>query len=349
MPVPYAAANLGEGNAADAALVAILQRDLRGLGYLAQRIDGRFGPMTNQAVRRLQWDLLNNTGHSTRSDGQAPVVVQSYNRGLGGISGIVDRQTAESMDAMLFDHAFPKLPRSDNPVAANRSVLAVLAAAASRVAPLPFLLSIFSQESGFRHFAVPSAADADDFVVVGLDVDRDNPDRVVSRGYGIGQYTISHHPPRAQEVADFILDPVGNARQALQLLREKFDAFLVGSKPGTQALDREAEHPLLPLRLCKWGLTDPRYMSGCGSCAAGVSHLEIDTATPLYRAATETYGDAVDYPNASYHGVPDRAEFGCDWPYAARRYNGDGPDSYNYQARILRGLLRNDRALEASA
>ena len=34
-------------------------------------------------------------------------------------------------------------------------------------------------------------------------------------------------------------------------------------------------------------------------------------------------------------GVPDRAEFGCDWPYAVRRYNGSGPDSYHYQTTIL--------------
>jgi hypothetical protein len=37
--------------------------------------------------------------------------------------------------------------------------------------------------------------------------------------------------------------------------------------------------------------------------------------------------------------VPDRADFQCDWPYAVRRYNGGGPNSFNYQAIILLNLL----------
>jgi hypothetical protein len=29
----------------------------------------------------------------------------------------------------------------------------------------------------------------------------------------------------------------------------------------------------------------------------------------------------------------------CDWPYATRRYNGGGPNSFNYQAIVLKNLL----------
>jgi hypothetical protein len=46
------------------------------------------------------------------------------------------------------------------------------------------------------------------------------------------------------------------------------------------------------------------------------------------------------YPTADYSGVPDRAEFLCDWPYAVRRYNGSGVDSYHYQTHVLLNLLR---------
>jgi hypothetical protein len=37
--------------------------------------------------------------------------------------------------------------------------------------------------------------------------------------------------------------------------------------------------------------------------------------------------------------VPDRKQFGCDWPYAARRYNGSGVNSYHYQAQVLLRIL----------
>jgi hypothetical protein len=36
--------------------------------------------------------------------------------------------------------------------------------------------------------------------------------------------------------------------------------------------------------------------------------------------------------------VPARERFGCDWPYAVRRYNGGGLPSYHYQARVLRNV-----------
>jgi hypothetical protein len=38
--------------------------------------------------------------------------------------------------------------------------------------------------------------------------------------------------------------------------------------------------------------------------------------------------------------VPERATLGCDWPYAVRRYNGSGVDSYRYQYQVLGRLTR---------
>lgn len=85
-------------------------------------------------------------------------------------------------------------------------------------------------------------------------------------------------------------------------------------------------------------------MRACRDCAAEVGKVDISATTPLYYQATQTYRDARYYQNSLYAGVPDRARFLCDWPYAARRYNGSGPNSFNYQARILRNLLADPLA-----
>ena len=57
------------------------------------------------------------------------------------------------------------------------------------MAPTPFLAAIFRQESGGRQYTVPSPNNPDSFVVLGLDHDDDAaPERITSRGYGLGQH-----------------------------------------------------------------------------------------------------------------------------------------------------------------
>ena len=52
-------------------------------------------------------------------------------------------------------------------------------------------------------------------------------------------------------------------------------------------------------------------------------------------------GSSGVYRTTKYHrverltGVPIRQNVGCDWPYAIRRYNGSGVNSYWYQAEVL--------------
>ena len=99
------------------------------------------------------------------------------------------------------------------------------------------------------------------------------------------------------------------------------------------------QHPLLALRTCRYGPQDPRFLSACQGCARTARKLDIGPATPLFHLSAQTYGQATDYRDPSYAGTPDRADFPCDWPYAVRRYNGGGPNSFNYQARVLRNLL----------
>jgi peptidoglycan hydrolase-like protein with peptidoglycan-binding domain len=338
MAVTYRDARLGSGGADDPALVRDLQRDLRRLGFLRRTIDGQFGPATRAAVCALQFDLLHNDG-TQADDGAPPVPFTTWKGGVAAITGVVDAALADSIAAALGDARVTWLPESADPVAANRAVLAAVSATVTAVAPTPFLLAIFRQESDLQHYAVPEGPnDSDSFVTVGLD--RNGAEnQVTSRGYGLGQYTIFHHPPIPTEVAGFILDPQQNVMYAYRELRDKFDHFVVGTTEATWADDRKSEHPLLSLRLCRYTPDDPKYMSGCQECAQQVRKLEIGPETPVYDGAGANYSPASYYPDPRYSGVPDRAEFLCDWPYAVRRYNGSGPNSFNYQAIILQNLL----------
>src|ERR1700730_15501950 len=87
-------------------LAKILQEDLRSLGYLRAGIDGRFGDGTASAIRALQQDLLTAGQHG--SDGDAPVALQTFNRGrVTGLSGVVDERLAAWIEEILDDHRMP--------------------------------------------------------------------------------------------------------------------------------------------------------------------------------------------------------------------------------------------------
>jgi len=320
-------------------LVGDLQHDLRALGYHKGSIDGVFGAGTAKAVRALQYDLLSNAGKSSSGDGSAPVAVKNYNRGrVTSSTGVVDQNLVACISDMLDDTAYPKLPFSNSPHTDNQRALQAIAAMASAQVPFPFLYGIMMQESGCQHFHVPSGADLDTFVSVGCDTnDQANPERITSRGFGIGQYTLFHHPPTAEEVSSFISDPVGNVKRAINELRGKFDQFLIG--PADRADDRIQEAGKGPLRLCKFDSKDPLFMRDCVNCLrqAGTQNI-VAGQTPLYAGSSSTY-EQTQYHKGSYDNVPVRKNIPCDWPYAVRRYNGSGPNSYDYQAELLLKVL----------
>jgi hypothetical protein len=320
-------------------LAKILQEDLRSLGYLRAGIDGRFGDGTASAVRALQQDLLTAGQHG--SDGDAPVALQTFNRGrVTGLTGVVDERLAACIEDILDDHRIPALPSSAEPAQANRDAMARIRRIVGLPVPRPFLLAIFLQESGGLHYRVPSGESSDNFIVVGLDRnDHGRPDRITSRGYGIGQFTLFHHPPTAIEVATVMVDPVKNVQRAVRELRSKFDLFVAGSTSGQRADDRIREIGTGALRRCRFAPSDRRYMTDCSRCAA--EHLvDIPAGAPVYRGATETLHPTPYHPETHYARVPDRATLGCDWPYAVRRYNGSGVDSYHYQFQVLKRLTR---------
>ena len=331
---------LAVGGAAPAELVRALQRDLRALGYLRAGVDGRFGPGTAAAVRSFQYDLLFNDG--TGRDGKAPVAMRAFNQGRVTVTdGRVDERLAACIEAALDDPRVPKLPRSDTPAEDNRRALdAVRALAGTDVAvPIPFLLAVLTQESGLQHFRVPTGGDTDDFIVVGLDRNNEGrADHITSRGYGIGQYTLFHHPPRREEVESVMVDPVRNVGRAVRELREKFDHFVAGATSGTRADDRLAEIGTGPLRLCRHPASDPRFLRDCHTCASHAPALRITTGTPCFKGSTVSFCPTEYHPATSYADVPDRAHVGCDWPYAVRRYNGGGVNSYHYQVQVMKRL-----------
>ncbi len=316
-----------------------LQSDLRALGYVKGPIDGLFGTGTQNGVRALQYDLMHNNGASTGNDGSAPVAIRSYNNGsVSAQTGMVDQGLVGCIVAMLSDPALPKLPFSLNPTSDNQAALAALRAMSPSPVPISFLLAILSQESSCQHFQVPSKTNRDHYVTVGLDHNLPaDPSIITSRGYGIGQFTLFHHPPTAAEMASDIADPVRNVSRAISDLLSKYQNWVAG--PTDTAEDRTHEFGSGPLRPCQFPASDPRYMKVCATCLEQAGTINIIAGvTPLCGGSNATY-EQTQYHIGSYAGVPVRKNIPCDWAYAIRRYNGSGVNSYDYQAEVLQKAL----------
>ncbi len=198
-----------------------LQRALRQLGYLFRWIDGGFGRGTERVVKALQHDLLNNFG--SQNDGEAPVSIIDYNKGrVIDVTDVVDQKLAQCISDMLDDKKYLKLPFPENPKDANREVITQFDALTSTDVPLPFLKAIFKQESNLKHFYVPRDADEDNYIVVGMGTNAGEKHIITSRGYGLGQFTLFHHPPKNSEVKKFRVGIRGNISKAIEELRDKF-------------------------------------------------------------------------------------------------------------------------------
>ena len=329
------------GTGATEQQVRDLQRDLRQLGYLKRGIDGRFGKASEMAVKALQFDLLHNDGRSARNDGNAPVSILDLNRGrIVTVTGSVDPGLASCISDMLDEPNFPALPKADDPKAENSKIVSLMEGMPSEEVPIPFIMGILQQESGLKHYNEPSRNDEDTYIVIGLDTNASEKYIITSRGYGAGQYTLFHHPPKKEEVEDFMLDVAKNLRKAVWVLREKFDSFVTGATSGTRADDRLVEYGSGPLRLCKYSAGDPRFMKDCKQCMVDAGQQKIkEGATPTYQGSSFKFVPTECYGSASYDSVPIRKNVPCDWPYAARRYNGAGINSYHYQTIGLRNIL----------
>jgi hypothetical protein len=228
----------------------------------------------------------------------------------------------------------------DDPKAENIKLITVMRSLPSTTLPIPFLMGVLQQESGLKHYHEPRANDEDTFITVGLDTNATEKYIITSRGYGVGQYTLFHHPPRQDEVNDLMLDVGKNIRKAMNELRDKFDRFVNGDTTGTRSDDRIVEYGNGPLRPCKYASGDSRYMKDCTQCMMKAGQIDIkEGVTPVYQGSQFTFIPTQYYRKASYAGVPVRKNICCDWPYAVRRYNGAGINSYHYQAIVLKNIL----------
>jgi hypothetical protein len=252
------------------------------------------------------------------------------------VTGAVDQALVECISDLLDEPRFPLLPHSLDAAADNRRARAAIAAMPNVSVPLPFLLAILMQESNGKHFCEPQDDDEDTFVIVGVDTNNAaHPEAITSRGYGIGQFTYFHHPPTPNEVIGCIADPVANVAAAIAELRDKFYHFVNGQTSGARADDRIHEIGAGPLRVCRFAADDLRYLTDCRNCALQADAQDIIAGvTPLYPGSSAAY-ERTQYHSGSYKNVPRRSHIQCDWPYAVRRYNGSGPNSYDYQAEVL--------------
>ena len=89
------------------------------------------------------------------------------------------------------------------------------------------------------------------------------------------------------------------------------------------------------MRICKYAATDARFLTDCRQCAIDAGSRDVvEGVTPTFPGSPKVYERGI-YPTATYPNLPKRESFGCDWPYAVRRYNGAGKNSYNYQAHVI--------------
>ena len=290
-----------------------LQQDLRRLGYLKSGIDGQFGEGSDKRRPVAAALACLPTPSPTAATVMRPQPLKAFNRGrVASVTGVCDQGLVVCIEDMLADHRLPTLPRSDDPARANRDAFAALQTLVGLRVPRPFLLAILLQESDGQHFRTPTGANADDFIVVGLDRNdqgHPRPHHLARVRHRAVHRCGSTTPPRADEVASFMLDPVRQrpaggrrAEREIRDLRQRTNAGATGGRSAGRGGSGA-------LRRCRYGPDDARYMLDCVRCAAE-SRVNIGTTTPLHPKTTETLQPtpAPTPEIESYRNVPDRAK-----------------------------------------
>ncbi|MFH1562211.1 MAG: peptidoglycan-binding protein [Nitrospirota bacterium] len=301
-----------------------LQTALKRLGFLGhndiKQVNGNFGKggYTERAIRALQYDLINKR-----------IRGKDWNQGrIKEVNGIVDQNLALIIKTMLgaSDEEFFKVPYTKDRNEANKKAIQLLDEQENKIisqsVPPTFIKAILKQETGMAHY------DVDGFVYIGCD--EVSPLYVYkSRGWGMGQYTITHHPPTLKEADEFINNPVNNVDKAVKELREKFDRYIVSNSLKQCADERIKIRGKSSLIECKYKKDSPMYIKDCMNCVKNAKRED------------EYYGE-LKWHKSTHKNVPVWSDIPCDWPVAIRRYNGSGPNSYAYRAEVLWQILGKD-------
>ena len=126
-------------------------------------------------------------------------------------------------------------------------------------------------------------------------------------------------------------------------MRGKFDRFVIG--PDSRLTIAFTEAGSGPLRLCKFDSADPLYIATASTAS---SRRELRTSSLGKRPCrwlSDTYQATQHTKSLLRRTCPFRRNIACDWPYAVRRYNGSGPNSYDYQAEFLLKFCTPSRLL----
>ena len=233
------------GPVADGVLTS-LQRDLRALGYYGSRnaLVGRFGPTTLGGILALKYDLVHTYHVAPDSLGypaEDPVTADEM-AAASTVTPTLDGLVRTMLAGQSVNGVLPWLLPTRADVADRDALVADLVYAefqAALQAGQPFAYPLFNtllgKESGGLHFddggnvkygidwTGKRAGGQQDYAdVVEFNPDNESAPWVMSRGWGLTQYTpyLVHDLPRP--MPDYILSVRANVRTAIDLFRAKF-------------------------------------------------------------------------------------------------------------------------------
>lgn len=268
--------------------IQAIQISLKLLGFMPhngiRQCDGKWGRSTDMAIQALNWAIFEHQAESI-----VPYVK------------ITDLLLNKNIEWF-------KTPFVADPKAENRQVVELLEAKKDYIVdtydvPYEFLKAVLWQETNLSHY------DPDGFVFVGCDTGKIDKYKYRSRGWGMGQYTITNHPPDEGQQKN-IIDPINNLEFCIGILNSKFDIFC----------KRDFVR-------CRYKKGDEKYLKGCVKCVELSDRCNVQLPDANYHPKAQ----------AGYKNVPVLSY--CGWGEATRKYNGGGPNSIAYKYEVLMKIL----------